>query len=419
MPKTLNKQTYCADMAILVDELISPNIGRTPEGYLICKDVKVARIGTQRYLGQEIGQDEAHGQMFDVYRLPDDVFAAETIASFEGKPITDGHPPGYFVAPNNFAALAKGHAQNARKMGDFIVMDLIINDPILISKVENKVIREVSMGYSCHYAPHGDTFKQIEIRGNHIAIVDKGRAGKKVAIKDEKPKGKKHMKDALKTKIIDSLVAADADAETIVEAMQLFSTTKTVDSESNDKAPSWLATLITALKPKAVKDEDADEDKDDKEDKETTDRITKLEAGQKQILDAINGLKKVTDEDGDEDEDKDKEETTDEDGDDDDDDKDKKETSDAAIKKLRKELKPILAGLPAKDRDAIKATLDGALGKKAADKNNAYAKIQEIIAKSSKTRTGDASTVDHVQRGKDIAAKYNTGYRHLKVADNK
>lgn len=162
---------------------ISPNQTETAEGFLICRNVPVARTGTQDYLARELNLDGDPESIVTVNRHPEDVFELATLASFEGKPVTDGHPP-ESVLPENFSSYARGHMQNVRRDGDYIVADLFINDPILASEVKNGIKREVSCGYLCQYEPDGASFKQTKIRGNHVAVVPKGRAGATVAIKD-------------------------------------------------------------------------------------------------------------------------------------------------------------------------------------------------------------------------------------------
>ena len=71
---------------------LSENISkREPEGYLLCLNVPVARTGTQEYLPAEIGL--AGSRPVEVYRPAEEVFSPATVASFEGMPVTDGHPP--------------------------------------------------------------------------------------------------------------------------------------------------------------------------------------------------------------------------------------------------------------------------------------------------------------------------------------
>lgn len=162
---------------------LSPNQTETVEGYLICKNVPIARTGQQEYLAGELGlPGDPEGRVV-VNRYPEDVFEPAALASFEGKALTRGHPP-ESVSPGNHSAYSMGHVQNVRRDGDFMCADLYINDPGLISDIQNHIVREVSCGYVCSYEPDGQGYKQTHIRGNHVAVVPKGRAGHEVAIKD-------------------------------------------------------------------------------------------------------------------------------------------------------------------------------------------------------------------------------------------
>lgn len=162
---------------------ISEHMTKTPEGFLICHDVPIARIGEQEYLAREIGLDGDPDRMIVVHREPEDVFDPAAVASFEGKDVTQNHPP-ETLTPENHALYAKGHAENVRREGDYLVADLHLKDPGLISDVENGVTREVSCGYFCRWTPDGTGYRQTNIRGNHIAVVPRGRAGHAVAIQD-------------------------------------------------------------------------------------------------------------------------------------------------------------------------------------------------------------------------------------------
>jgi len=72
---------------------LSPHMDKTPEGYLICRDVPIARTGTQEYLARELQLDGDPERVVTVNRYPEDVFAPAALASFEGKDVTAGHPP--------------------------------------------------------------------------------------------------------------------------------------------------------------------------------------------------------------------------------------------------------------------------------------------------------------------------------------
>lgn len=195
---------------------ISENLSHTPEGFLIARNVPIARTGVQMYLARELGLTDGDPErQIKVYRLPEDVFDPAAVASFEGKDVTDGHPT-EAVTPANFAAYSKGHAERIHRDGDYLAADLVVKDPVLMSEVENRVKREVSCGYGCDYVPYKDGYKQTNIRGNHVAVVPQGRAGREVAIKDSAPQARKEVQGMSKTKALLNffgLAAKDASPE--------------------------------------------------------------------------------------------------------------------------------------------------------------------------------------------------------------
>lgn len=169
---------------------LSTNIAKTPEGFLVCRNVPIARTGYQEYLQSELVEDGDPSVRVNVYRAPDEVFSQATLASFEGKPVTDGHPD-VDVTTGNYTELAKGHVQNvhAGKGTDSnkIIADLYITDPELIEAILNNDKREVSAGYYAEDVEDEDgQLCQTKIRGNHVAVVEAGRAGHTVAIRDSK-----------------------------------------------------------------------------------------------------------------------------------------------------------------------------------------------------------------------------------------
>lgn len=169
---------------------ISPHITKTPEGFLICHDVPLARLGPMQYRAAELSLPGTPEQIVTVNRYAEDVFAPAAIASFEGKDVTAGHPPENLTA-ETWAAYARGHVENVRRQEDFLVGDLIIKDSQLANEVQSGAVREVSAGYTAEFLPDGDCLKQTNIRGNHVAVVPRGRAGHDVAIKDAAPSAEK------------------------------------------------------------------------------------------------------------------------------------------------------------------------------------------------------------------------------------
>ena len=172
---------------------ISPNQIETGEGFLICRNVPIARTGDMQYLESELGF--AGTRAVTVHRSPEEVFSEAALASFEGKPVTDNHPP-QLLDPDTVSMYEKGHAQGIRRgTGEwegYVIADLHIHDRGLILAIQGGK-REISCGYECGYTANGDgTYSQHSIRGNHIAVVDRGRAGKRAAILDsDKPETEK------------------------------------------------------------------------------------------------------------------------------------------------------------------------------------------------------------------------------------
>lgn len=208
---------------------ISENISkREPEGYLICKDVPIARTGSQVYLADELNLDGDPDRQVSVYRPEDEVFSKATMASFEGMPITDDHPDNE-VTVDNISYLQKGHAQNIRRgsgsESNMLIADLIITDQTLIDEITNGGKREISCGYNYELVEEKGKFLQRQIRGNHIAVVDQGRAGHRVCIKDSAPQNERrepNMKGKDRKTIWSKMIAAfaaDATPEELEEAV--------------------------------------------------------------------------------------------------------------------------------------------------------------------------------------------------------
>ncbi|HHG9944801.1 TPA: DUF2213 domain-containing protein [Yersinia enterocolitica] len=171
------------------------------DGSLLCKDVAIARTGTQRYRPEEVDLIPGPDGSVVVYRTEDEVFAPETIASFEGVAVTLGHPEDdegniVFVNPSNFSELAHGHIQNVRRgtgdKSDLLLADVLIKRQEAIDAV-NSGLTDVSCGYDALYeqiAPGKGN--QYQITGNHLAAgIPRGRAGVRCAIGDSAPNIKK------------------------------------------------------------------------------------------------------------------------------------------------------------------------------------------------------------------------------------
>lgn len=252
---------------------ISPNMIKTPEKFLICKNVPIARTGVQKYLGEEIGLNDKPNKLVKVYRTEEEVFNPKTIASFEGKIFTDEHPYDW-VTPNTFQIYAKGAVTNVRRgigtESDLLLADIIVYSQVQIDEIEQKQKREVSCGYECEYVPYKDGYMQKNIVGNHVALVSAGRAGNRVAIKDESNKeillngGKnKVYKIPRRSKVSDYLksvglkhIAMDADPEDVLDAVEELVNEKV---EEKDKEIRPVEESKEEIEEKEVSDKDVED----------------------------------------------------------------------------------------------------------------------------------------------------------------
>jgi hypothetical protein len=247
---------------------ISENISETPEGFLLCKEVAITRTGYLEYLNEETPSITGGrtGTVL-VSRDEEELFAEETIASFEGKPVTIGHPND-FVTPDNWKELSVGVVQNVRRgngvASDKLIAELLITDARAISMVKSG-LREVSCGYDVECAEIGDgRGKQFNIRGNHVALVDKGRAGPTCAIHDN------HKEVSMYKKLTEKLKSSIS--KTIDQALEVAGViedeNKDMASESKDMQTAMME-RIEALDARIAKLEGIKDICEPEEDKES------------------------------------------------------------------------------------------------------------------------------------------------------
>lgn len=432
---------------------LSPNQTETPEGFLICLNVPIARTGTQTYLRSELGFADDPTGLVDVIRTEEEVFSPATIASFEGKPATEDHPP-VEVKPDNISAYDRGHVQNVHRgtgdESDLLIADLYITSPPLIDAIRSGRLREVSCGYDCEYRmDEQGRLYQCGIRGNHVAVVSAGRAGPRVAIKDSAEesntpteRGKKTM--AKKTNSLFSRMfagwAKDADPQEVADAIEEIAGSSDTEpeaapapaasdcgaGESKDGGEEVLQQLVAAVAALTEKvnalttahDEDpapapaADEDALDaleEEVKGDEDPGTLEDQEESHTVPADELPEETTDED---------EVTADEDG------------PEAPASSLPENpipgadravalaairaIKPIIAKLPAAQRkaaaDAAAKQIRKAIGRDVKPRTNGYAAINQAMRQKAKAKDSKAR-VDQGQIGKNIMASRNPHYK--------
>lgn len=260
----------------------------TQQGYLVAT-ARVARTGVQLYLASELGDVAsaagfAPGDTVSVYRHADEVFNKDSLNTITRLPVTVNHPR-EDVTSSNWSQLAVGEVGDAYTTEpEWIIVNPMIKDAAAV-KSALTTHKEISMGYTAEIVKARDglnaDFEMKDIRYNHLALVEKGRAGENARIGDawgvspvedhqpgKSPKTVKEdrMSDQLKTVVlgdaavqvaVSDLAAIEkfkaetakalADAATKVEKAQAEK--KKSDEEKDEE--------IGALKAKVKKAEDA------------------------------------------------------------------------------------------------------------------------------------------------------------------
>lgn len=242
-------------MKILVNEKISQHKYKTPEGYLICVDSVLARTGNQTYRKNELFVDSEDDSEIEVGRSPEEVFAPETLASFENKPITIEHPD-EDVNIENYKDYSVGFVRDV-KQGKFdgqdvILGTLVITDKDAIEGIENGEHVELSCGYDCDIEDGADGYQQRHIRGNHVALCEAGRAGiakivDSVEVNDERTSMTKEITKAI-SGLKSTLFRTDFVFESDAHGMTLTAT----DSYGIDPAEKSQAMRYVELDVKAI-----------------------------------------------------------------------------------------------------------------------------------------------------------------------
>jgi len=188
----------------------------------------IARTGIMYYKAGECGNlfhDRDPESIVKVMTRESELFAKDSLDSYFSSPITIGHPS-QDVNVSNAKELRKGHLDGVPFAdGQQLMGTIVIDDAEAIGLVSEGTV-ELSSGHTCDVVmADGDVdwdCEKINIRANHIAIVQKGRAGS-ARIADEELKVDL---EEMKVKLADAETASVAmkvevtDAKTANDSLQ-------------------------------------------------------------------------------------------------------------------------------------------------------------------------------------------------------
>jgi uncharacterized protein len=189
----------------------------TKDGYLVA-EARAARTGVYDYSGAELRRPDLG--VVRVYRPPEEVFSKDALESFTSLPVTVDHPP-EMVSSKNWKKYVRGYTgEEVAKDDIYVRVPLILKDERAIADVQDGK-NELSFGYTCDVeftpgqTPDGQKYDAIQRnpRGNHLAIVSAGRAGRDCKIGDaDDDNGDRGMPDViLKTVTVDGIPVSATD----------------------------------------------------------------------------------------------------------------------------------------------------------------------------------------------------------------
>lgn len=201
-------------------------------------------------------------------RHPDDVFDEESLKSLRMAPLTDDHP-NEFVTPENFKKLTVGYiSEKIDNDGRLVTGTVVVSDKKAIAKADNGKV-ELSCGYIADLANESGVFegqpydlRQKNIRYNHVALVDRGRAGHDVRLRMDSEDAfmveseNKDEKDLNKEEPFMKIKIGDQEFEVSKEVADAFNAFTKKQDEDLKKAEDENAEKKADLEKKAKDEEE-------------------------------------------------------------------------------------------------------------------------------------------------------------------
>lgn len=163
------------------------SVQRTPQGFLKC-DGTITKTGVFTYRNSD-------GSLRRELRLPEEVFHQDALESFGLAPLTNNHP-GEGLTAKNTGKFQVGTVANPHRDEHRVSAKIQITDAEAIEDAENGKT-QLSCGYDADLELRPGVTDGIEgvrdglkfdgiqrnIRGNHVAMVDTGRAGPEASLR--------------------------------------------------------------------------------------------------------------------------------------------------------------------------------------------------------------------------------------------
>lgn len=201
----------------------------TPEGYLIDNPI-LTRVGIFEYHNPD-------GTIRRELRLPEEVFAAESLASYKGKPVILTHEAGLVDVDNVQQEHIGTILSEGIQDGDNVRAQIVIHD----AESLDYGLRELSLGYTqtpdetpgvWNGQPYDAIQRNIQI--NHLALVEKARAGEQARLNiDGEEQGGNQMSKARKDGLTPEEIARLVEEYKQRQAQRMQNSNPTTDEGTN------------------------------------------------------------------------------------------------------------------------------------------------------------------------------------------
>ena len=198
--------------------------------YWYLPNVPLTKSGVFPYYGQQISPNLEPDKLYMVYRPAEEIASEDALKTLELLPVIEDHAmlgtrPGMMPPEEKGIQGITGtniYCENGVVYGDIKIFTEYLKNVINSGK------HEISMGYFCDYDYRSGYYNgqrydviQRNLRGNHIAIVDKGRMGEEVCIPQMYNQG---VYDCVNTRIL----VAD---ETVVYSSEVQSSYRSLEEQ--------------------------------------------------------------------------------------------------------------------------------------------------------------------------------------------
>jgi hypothetical protein len=276
------------------------------DGRLHVDKSHISKAAINPYYGREIPQwDELGLQPKTIYKLyRDPAELAKAAPTFARLPILKEHIPVTVDSPRPDLVIG-AIGSNVEFNSPYLDADLVFWDATAIAGIETGTVRELSCSYRyvADMTPgnvSGEPYdgRMTEIMGNHLALVEVGRAGADVYVSDSNPftettemKRKSTIKAAVLAKdatlsaeqldnVIDALIGVEDEPEEKPEALP-----PAVDESPAEKVKSMLSGKVDDATISAICDLIAPPAANDKDPKDDEDKVSKEDV--KSAMDAM------------------------------------------------------------------------------------------------------------------------------------